>query len=94
MIKIESNLRYTAGVTPKRVTSGGFHFRGSAPGQHTNVAAVAGRWQHCGRFDRPRNQSRDFTRRWECPWPLGQSAAHDVGFSTSTVGMVTIAAQV
>ena len=30
----QSNLHYTRGITSKRVTSGGVHLRGSAPGQH------------------------------------------------------------
>ena len=36
----KSNLRYTGGITPKRVTSGGIH-RGLAHGQRRNVAALA-----------------------------------------------------
>ena len=36
MIKIKSNLHYTRGITPKHVTSGGVHFRGLAPGQHSS----------------------------------------------------------
>ena len=49
---------YTRCNTPKRVTSLRAHLRVSiAPGQHSsfrrNVAAVASRWQHCVRFDRP-----------------------------------------
>ena len=31
-IKSKSNLHYTRGITPKRVTSGGAHLRGLAPG--------------------------------------------------------------
>ena len=32
----KSNLDYTRGMTPKRVTSGGAHLRGSVPGQHSS----------------------------------------------------------
>ena len=32
----KSNLPYTRGITPKRVTSGGIHLRGLAPGQHSS----------------------------------------------------------
>ena len=42
-IKLKLNLHYTRGITPKRVTSGGIHLRGSAPRQHKNTAAVASR---------------------------------------------------
>ena len=51
--KSKSNLHYTRGITPKRVTSGGAHLRGLAPGLQLrrNVAAVASRWRHC-RFER------------------------------------------
>ena len=38
LLQIESpklNLHYTRGITPKRVTSGGAHFAGLAPGQHS-----------------------------------------------------------
>ena len=31
-----SNLHYTRGITPKRVTSGGVHLRGLTPGQHSS----------------------------------------------------------
>ena len=31
-----SNLLNTRGITPKRVTSGGVHLRGLAPGQHSS----------------------------------------------------------
>ena len=34
--KSKSNLHYTRGITPKRVTSGGAHLRGLAPGQHSS----------------------------------------------------------
>ena len=32
----KSNLHYTRGITPKRVTSGGAHLSGLAPGQHSS----------------------------------------------------------
>ena len=48
---------YTRCITPKRVTTFRAHPRIIAPGQHNfirrNIAAVASRWQHCVRFDRP-----------------------------------------
>ena len=31
----KSNLRYTRGITPKRVTTGGDHLRGLVPGQYS-----------------------------------------------------------
>ena len=34
--KIRSNLHYTRRITPKRVTSGGAHLCGLAPGQHSS----------------------------------------------------------
>ena len=33
---MESNLHYTRGIIPKRVTSGGAHLRGLAPGLHSS----------------------------------------------------------
>ena len=48
---IKANLRYTRGIMPKRVTSGGSHLRGLAPRQQKNVAAVTSRYSV--RFDRP-----------------------------------------
>ena len=33
--KKKSNLHYTHGISPKRVTSGGAHLRGLAPGQRS-----------------------------------------------------------
>ena len=37
-IKMRSNLHYTRDITPKRVTSGGAHLRGLAPGGQHNFA--------------------------------------------------------
>ena len=37
--QIKSNLHYTRRITPKRVTSGGAHLRGLAPGQHSSEEA-------------------------------------------------------
>ena len=51
VLKKTTNLHYTLGITPKRVTSGGDHFRGLARGQHKLVAAVVSRWRHCVLFD-------------------------------------------
>ena len=50
-----------------------------APGQHslfqTNIAAVASRWQHCVRFDRPEfesqtSRSRDERVTARLTWPV------------------------
>ena len=51
----KSNLHYTRGITPKRVTSGGAHLRGLAPGLQLrrNVTAVASRWRHCADLTGP-----------------------------------------
>ena len=35
-IKLKSNLDYTRGITPKRVTSSGAHLRGSTPGKQSS----------------------------------------------------------
>ena len=53
---------YTAGITPKRVTSGGAQPRSLAPGKQfrENVAAIASRWQRCVQFDQPRNRTRTY----------------------------------
>ena len=53
------NLHYIRVITPKGEKSGESHLCGLAPGQHPlkNVAAVANRWRHCVRFDRPGNSS-------------------------------------
>ena len=40
--KIKSNLHHTRDITPKRVTSGGIHLRGSAPGQHSSEDSSQG----------------------------------------------------
>ena len=47
---IKSNLHYTDGITPKRVTSSGAHFRSLAPGQHSSEATS----QHADIFRRER----------------------------------------
>ena len=36
IVKFKLNLHYTRCITPKRVTSGGIHLRGLAPGQHSS----------------------------------------------------------
>ena len=38
------NLHYTSGITPKRVTSGGAHLRGLAPGLHSSEE-TSQRWR-------------------------------------------------
>ena len=38
--KIESNLHYARDITPKRVTSGGAHFCGLAPGKHSCIVST------------------------------------------------------
>ena len=43
----KSNLHYTRGITPKRVTSGGAHFRCLAPGQHSSEE-ISQRWRAVG----------------------------------------------
>ena len=43
----KSNLYYTRGVTPKRVTIGGIHLRGLAPGQHSSEE-TSQRWRVVG----------------------------------------------
>ena len=48
--KIKSKLHYTRCITPKRVTSGGAHLRGSTP---KNVATMASRWRHCADLTDP-----------------------------------------
>ena len=42
--KIKSYFHYTRGITPKRVTSGGAHLRGLAPGLHSSEG-TSQRWQ-------------------------------------------------
>ena len=46
IISKKSNLHYTRGITPKRVTSGGAHLRGLAPGLH-NSEETSQLWRHC-----------------------------------------------
>ena len=43
----KSNLHYTRGITPKRVTSGGAHLRGLAPGLHSSEE-TSQRWRAVG----------------------------------------------
>ena len=43
----KSNLYYTRGITPKRVTSGGAHLRGLAPGVHSSEE-TSQRWRAVG----------------------------------------------
>ena len=43
----KSNLHYTRGITPKRVTSGGTHLRGLAPGRHSSEE-TSQRWRAVG----------------------------------------------
>ena len=45
--KSKSNLSYTRGITPKRVTSGDANLRGLAPGQH-NPEETLQRWEAVG----------------------------------------------
>ena len=45
--QIKSNLHYTRGITPKRVTSGGAHLRGLAPGLHSSEE-TSQRWRTVG----------------------------------------------
>ena len=45
--KKKSNLHYTRGITPKRVTSGGAHLRGLAPDQHSSEE-TSQRWRAVG----------------------------------------------
>ena len=43
----KSNFHYTRGNTPKRITSGGIHLRGLAPGQHSSED-TSQRWRAVG----------------------------------------------
>ena len=55
LIASKSNLHYTRGITPKRVTSGEIHRRGLASGQHKNGTEVVNRWQqHMSNLTGPR----------------------------------------
>ena len=45
--KSKSNFHYTRAITPKRVTSGGNHLRGLAPGQHSSDV-TSQRWRAVG----------------------------------------------
>ena len=45
--KIKSNLHYTRGITPKRVTSSEAHLRGLAPGLHSSEE-TSQRWRAVG----------------------------------------------
>ena len=56
LVGSKSNLHYTRGITPKRVTSGGARLRALAPEQHSfrrNVTAMASRWRHCADLTGP-----------------------------------------
>ena len=53
----KSNLHYTRGNTLKRVSSGGAHLRGLAPGQHSPKETAVSCWRHCVWFDRLGNQT-------------------------------------
>ena len=69
-LKKKRSLYYTRGIAPKRVASGVSHLRGVAPGRHSlklqkNVAAVVSCWQHCIRFNRPRNRIPDLPTKRE-----------------------------
>ena len=44
--RYKSNLHYSRDITPKRVTSGGIHLSGLAPGQHSSDETFP-RWRHC-----------------------------------------------
>ena len=44
---VKSNLHYTRGITPKRVTSGGAHLRGLAPGLRSSEE-TSQRWRAVG----------------------------------------------
>ena len=45
--KLKSNLHYTRGTTPKRVTSSGAHLRSLAPGHHSSKE-TSQRWRAVG----------------------------------------------
>ena len=45
--KKKSNLYYTRDIPPKRVTNGGNHLRGLAPGQHSSEE-TSQRWRAVG----------------------------------------------
>ena len=51
--KIKSNLRYTCGITPKRVTNGPSYRLSTTTQLRKNVAAVASRWRHCAHLTGP-----------------------------------------
>ena len=44
---IKTNLHYSRGIAPKRVTSGGAHLRGLASGQHSSEE-TSQRWRAVG----------------------------------------------
>ena len=46
-LKLKSNLHYSRGITPKRVTSGGPHLRGLGLGQHSSEE-TSQRWLAVG----------------------------------------------
>ena len=52
----KSNIHYTRRITPKRVTSGEVHLRGSAPGLHSfeeTSQRWRSRWRHCADLTGP-----------------------------------------
>ena len=78
-IKSNQIFHYTRCNTPKCVTSLRAQLRVIAPGQHSffgrNVAAMASRWQHCVRFERPEIWTSDLplqrqTRYRSTNWPV------------------------
>ena len=70
-LNAQESLRCTRSITPKRVTSGGPHFRGLAHSARTTqlrktsgtvitlVAVIESRWRCCARFDRASNRTHD-----------------------------------
>ena len=49
LFESKSNLPYTRGITPKRVTSGGIHLCGLAPGQHSSEETLLRCWLASGK---------------------------------------------
>ena len=66
--KGESSLDYTRDITPMRVTSGGLHLRGLAPGQHSSEEMSQREQAVSGtvRFDRPGNRTAHLPHRLRC----------------------------
>ena len=71
---------YTRDITPKRVTSGGIHLRGLAPGQHSSEE-TSQRCRHSIRFDQRANRTPDLSR---CIQPLRQPSSSINNFKTET----------